>query len=78
MIDEWVRWNRNRNELGFIEHTLVDTVQQVKIGYVKPSGKVFEANVMGRPKFTRETLKSAKKDVEYMYSKLGVGRNAET
>jgi len=77
-MDEWVRWSRNRNELGFIEHTLVDTVQQVKIGYVKPLGKVYEANVTGRPVFTRDTLKSAKSDVEYMYNRLGVGRDAET
>lgn len=68
-----MRWKRNRNELGFIEHTLYDSITYNNVGYVKPVGKKFEAYVEGRPTFTRETLKSAKKDVEYMYDKLGVG-----
>ena len=72
MIDV-MRWRRNRNDLGYIEHTLYDSITYNEVGFIKPSGKKFEAYVKGRPIFTRETLKSAKKDVEYMYDKLGVG-----
>lgn len=72
MIDV-MRWRRSRNNLGFIEHFYYDSITSNNVGYIKPSGKVYEANVTGRPVFTRETLKSAKKDVEYMYDKLGVG-----
>lgn len=73
MIDV-MRWRRKRNDLGFIEHVFYDSITYNDVGYIKPSGKKYEANVTGRPIFTRETLKSAKKDVEYMYDKLGVGK----
>ena len=42
------------------------------VGFIKPDGKEYLANVKGRSPFHRKTVKSAKADVEMIYEKLGI------
>ena len=73
-MNDWVKWKTNRNFLGHVDHFLYDTVDSKMVGHVRKSGRIYEGKVLGRPLFTRKTLKSAKNDVEHMFDKLGVGK----
>ena len=74
-MNEWVKWKTKRNDLGHIDHFLYDTIDYKMVGHVRKTGRIFEAKVLGRPLFTRRTLKSAKSDVEMIFDKLGVGQD---
>ena len=66
-----IKWKQHRHENGYIYHEMTNEVYQV-VGFIKPEGKQYLANVKGRSAFKRRTVKSAKADVEMIYEKLGI------
>jgi hypothetical protein len=66
-----VNWKQRRTDEGWVVHEMTNELYQV-VGFIKPEGKQYLANVKGRSPFKRRTVKSAKADVEMIYDKLGV------
>ena len=66
-----VNWKQHRHENGYVYHEMTNELYQV-VGFIKPEGKQYLANVKGRSPFHRKTVKSAKADVEMIYEKLGI------
>ena len=66
-----VKWKQHRHEKGYVYHEMTNEFYQV-VGFIKPEGNQYVANVKGRSAFHRRSVKSAKADVEMIYEKLGV------
>tara|TARA_R100000951_G_scaffold60006_1_gene50423 strand:+ start:302 stop:514 length:213 start_codon:yes stop_codon:yes gene_type:complete len=66
-----VKWKQHRHEKGYVYHEMTNEFYQV-VGFIKPDGKEYSANVKGRSAFKRRTVKAAKADVEMIYEKLGI------